>query len=193
MSKPCDIVSIIISCLLFLLYLVYYYFNFNVYITDAKSTNVIWLYLSGYGKLIVKVMLSLFSFYILIMIIAIIILTIKTMFSSEMNQIMNLGASSSIDAENTVKNKNQNIYLYCANSIARYTIATIMVPNFIIIFFMIIPIYLLIITYFYKNISDIGRDKISNHLAFHVILSLCVGTGVLFSNMYILLIEKNPK
>ena len=128
--------GMILSSVLFLLYMVYYYFDFIEYVSTKNNINLTYLYLSGYGKWIFKIILSLFTLFILILTIATVIIAVKTMFSYELQQVINqkreiLGSG---DAEQVIQSKNRNIYLYYANLIDNYTIRIKLMKKFVVIF-----------------------------------------------------------
>lgn len=187
-----NIKAIVLSISLFLLFLVYHGFNFFNDSSSIKKSNENYLnlslqYLTNYLKWIVRTLLSNFTLWGCITIIILLILMIKTLFSSEIHKINKINPNNSEIAQKTIQNDNYNIYLYYIHIITRNILGIILTNPFILIFLLIIPIFLFISTLSYLYIDEDTQEKNSNphYIIYTFYITLFVGIAFLLYHYFI--------
>lgn len=190
--KLSNIYAILISTILFLLFMVYYSFNFynNINQKSDKKTSY-WkftlLYFKNGLKWIFKTILSNFTIFGLITIIILLMLMTKTLFSSEIHKINNSMINSSEIAKNIIQNDNYSIYKYYVSIITRYVLGIILLNPFIWIFLIIIPLFLFISTssYLYILENEEEKDPDLYYITYTFFMTIFIGLSFLLYHYFI--------
>lgn len=188
-----NIYAILVSLILFLLFLVYYSFDFYSNILregehDKKENNwkLTLFYFKNGLKWIFKTILSNFTIFGLVTIIILLMLMTKTLFSSELHKINNSTISSSEIAKNVIQNDNYSIYSHYINIITRYILGIILINPFIFIFIIIIPIFLFISTlsYLYIERESEDADLDLNYITYTFFMTIFIGLSFLLYHYF---------
>lgn len=188
-----NIYAILVSLILFLLFLVYYSFDFYSNILregggDKKENNwkLTLFYFKNGLKWIFKTILSNFTIFGLVTIIILLMLMTKTLFSSELHKINNSTISSSEIAKNVIQNDNYSIYEHYINIITRYILGIILINPFILIFIVIIPIFLFVSTlsylYIKRDLEDADPDL--NYITYTFFMTIFIGLSFLLYHYF---------
>lgn len=121
----------------------------------TKKQKLIYVYFTGYIKTVTKTLLSLFTIFIIITVIFVLLSGILTMLKGESIDVNSQSLESAISE---TKSGLMGSFILVVNRVTQYILGVYTIDKFIILYFVLIPIILLIFISFY--VTDVNnRNK----------------------------------